>query len=98
MEFETPRALLGRLELGREEFCQRLLTTLILHAPYPRWNTRSVPGPAGLTFLRELYARSFGGDWPGDDLLFVDEFELPPRNEGEKGGAPDYAVLWPDRL
>lgn len=98
MEFETPAALLGRLKLGREEFCQRLLTTLILHGPYPRWNSRSVPGPAGLRFLRELHDMSFGGGWPGDDLLFVDEFELPPRSDEEKGGAPDYAVIWPDRL
>jgi hypothetical protein len=98
MDFETPSALLGRLKLGREELCQRLLTTLILHGPYPRWNTRSVPGPAGLQFLRELHDLSYDGTWPGGDLLFVDEFELPPPTDGEKGGAPDYAVIWPDRL
>jgi hypothetical protein len=28
----------------------------------------------------------------------VDEFDLPARNDSERGGAPDYAVLWADRL
>jgi hypothetical protein len=30
--------------------------------------------------------------------VFVDEFELPKRHDNEAGGAPDYAVLWKDRL
>ena len=30
MKFETPAELLARLKLGREEYCQRLLTTLLL--------------------------------------------------------------------
>jgi hypothetical protein len=30
--------------------------------------------------------------------IFVDEFELPPRHDAERGGAPDYAILWDDRL
>lgn len=34
--FEDPASLLGRLKLGREEYCQRLLTMLILDGPYPR--------------------------------------------------------------
>lgn len=95
---EAPSRLLGRLKLGREEFCQRLLTMLILDGPYPRWNTRSRVSPAGLSFLRALYLSQFGEPWPGDDLEFVDEFELPGRHEGETGGAPDYAVLWPGRV
>lgn len=98
MKFETPRQLLSRLKLGREEYCQRLLTSLILDGPYPRWNTRSRPGTTGLAFLGELYELAFSGSWPGDAAMFVDEFELPPRHDREKGGAPDYAVLWPDRL
>lgn len=97
VELESPRELLGRLKLGREEFCQRLLTMLILNAPYPRWNSRSTPSADGLAFLRELYARSFGA-WPGDEAVFVDEFELPARFENEPGGAPDYAVLRENRL
>ncbi|MGW2155861.1 hypothetical protein [Nonomuraea sp. NPDC001699] len=28
----------------------------------------------------------------------MDEFELRPRHDDEQGGAPDYAVLWADRL
>jgi hypothetical protein len=98
VRFETPTQLLARLKLGREEYCQRLLTTLLLHAPYPRWNTRSVLAPIGAAFLRDLYGRSFGSRWPDRAPIFVDEFELPPRHDAEKGGAPDYALLWDDRL
>ncbi|HET6917459.1 MAG TPA: hypothetical protein VFH56_15325, partial [Acidimicrobiales bacterium] len=97
VELESPRELLGRLKLGREEYCQRLLTMLILNAPYPRWNSRSSPSVDGLAFLRNLYEMWFG-EWPGDEAVFVDEFELPSRFEDEPGGAPDYAVLWEDRL
>lgn len=94
MEFETPAQLLARLRLGREEFCQRLLTSLILHGPYPKWNSRSTAGPAGLSFLRQLHELSFGSPWPGDGLVFVDEFELPPRHDTKQGGSPDYGLLW----
>jgi hypothetical protein len=95
---ETPHELAGRLRLGREEFCQRLLTSLILDGPYPTWNTPSVPSPRGVEFLRCLYELSFHDVWPGDGGMFIDEFELPPRTDVEKGGAPDWAVSWPDRL
>jgi|GEM_PF-2649174 len=98
MRFETPAELFRRLKLGREEFCQRLLTTLILGAPYPRWNTRSRTSPQGTAFLRDLWDLSFVTPWPGDDFWFVDEFELPGRTPAEKGAAPDYALLWPDRV
>ena len=98
MQFENPQDLLRRLKLGREEYCQRLLTMLVLEGPYPRWNSRSKPSAAGVWFLLELYGRCFGGEWPGDGAVFVDEFELPPRHDAEPGGAPDYAVLWDDRL
>lgn len=96
MELENPRDLLRRLKLGREEYCQRLLTMLIVDGPYPRWNSRSKPSSAGTKFLRALYEQSFRGSWPSDDPMFVDEFELPPRHGAERGGAPDYAVLWDD--
>lgn len=98
MEYETPRQLADRLKLGREEFAQRLLTTLILEAPYPRWNSRCAPSERGIQFLSGLWTASGFESWPGDDIEFVDEFELPPRVDGEKGGAPDYAVLWDDRV
>jgi hypothetical protein len=86
------------LKLGREECFQRVLTSLILDAPYPRWNSRSTPSSKGLRFLKQLYIRSFDGSWPGDDLLFVDELELQPRHDAEKGGAPDWAVMWRDHI
>ncbi len=98
VQFETPAQLLARLKLGREEYCQRLLTTLLLHAPYPRWNTRSMLAPEGGAFLRDLHELSFGTGWPDGAPAFIDEFELPPRTDAEKGGAPDYAVVWRDRL
>jgi hypothetical protein len=53
--YEDPSALLGRLRLGREEFCQRLLTMLIVDGLYPRWNTDSVATPQGWSFLEDLY-------------------------------------------
>jgi hypothetical protein len=95
---EDPHALLRRLKLGREEYCQRLLTMLILDGDYPRWNTRSVPSPAGLDFLRALDELSFGSADVPDDAVFVDELDLPRRGEDEPGCAPDYGVLTSERL
>lgn len=94
---EDALAMLARLRLGREEYCQRLLTMLILDGDYPRWNSRSHPSEPGARFLTELDTLSFGtaGAVPA---VFVDEFDMPRRNEGERGCAPDYAVLWEDRL
>ena len=77
---------------------QRLLTTLILDAPYPKWNTSSSASPAGIEFLRTLHALSFGAGWAGPEFAFVDEFELRGRTDVERGGAPDYAVVWSDRV
>lgn len=98
MSYENPHDLLGRLRLGREEFCQRLLTSLILGGPYPRWNSRSFPTARGVQFLRQLDALSFGEARWADGGVFVDEFDLPRRSEDERGGAPDQAMLWPNRL
>lgn len=98
MTIEDPIHLLGRLRLGREEYCQRLLTMLIVGGPYPRRNSRTHPSPQGARFLRSLDELSFGrSEWNGPPL-FVDEFELRPRHDDEQGGAPDYAVLWTERL
>ncbi|MGW6497978.1 hypothetical protein [Nonomuraea angiospora] len=98
MTIEDPIHLLGRLRLGREEYCQRLLTMLIVGGPYPRWNSRTHPSPEGARFLRSLDELSFGrSEWNGQPL-FVDEFELRPRHDDEQGGAPDYAVLCTERL
>jgi hypothetical protein len=98
LSYEDPHALLGRLRLGREEFCQRLLTSLILGSPYPRWNSRSAPSVRGVEFLRRLDALSFGEARWMEGGVVVDEFDLPRRSEDDRGGAPDQAVLWPDRL
>jgi hypothetical protein len=95
---EDPLHLLARMRLGREEYCQRLLTMLIVDGPYPRWNSRNRPSPKGARFLRLLDELSFGqSEWTSQPL-FVDEFELRPRHDDEQGGAPDYALLWDDRL
>ena len=88
MELEPPRSLLRRLKIGREEFCQRLLTMLILEAPYPRWNSRSIPSRSGFRFLRALHDASFSQPWPGDTAEFVDEFELPPGATTKLAVAP----------
>jgi hypothetical protein len=96
--YENPHDLLGRLKLGREEFCQRLLTSLILGGPYPRWNTRSRVSPLGAAFLRKLDVLSLGTDRWHEAGIFVDELDLPRRSDDERGGAPDQAVLWPHRL
>lgn len=95
---EDPWALLRRLRLGREEYCQRLLTMLILDGPYPRWNTRSTPSAEGVAFLRDLDVLSFGTSDVRAGALFVDELELPSRDGVEPGCAPDYAVLTESRL
>lgn len=98
MSIEHPEILLKRLKLGREEYCQRLLTMLLLNDAYPRWNTRSALSAEGLRFLTALDALSFGE--PGDltDAVLVDEFDLPARPKDARGCAPDYAVLTPRRV
>lgn len=95
---EDPDGLRRRLKLGREEYCQRLLTMLILESNYPRWNTVSRPGPRGLEFLRALDRLSFGSHSVEDDAGFVDELDLPARHADEPGCAPDWAVVSDDRL
>jgi len=95
---EDPIALLGRLRLGREEYCQRLLTMLILGDGYPKWNSMLIPSNDGLRFLQSLDRLCFADQAGSGALQFVDEFELPARHDDEPGGAPDWAVLWKDRV
>ncbi|GAA2161971.1 hypothetical protein [Actinomadura napierensis] len=93
MSLQDPSPLLDQLKLGREEYCQRLLTMLILDGAYPKWNGRNRPGAKGIEFLRALDTLCFdAAPWTGAPL-FVDEFELPKRHDAEAGAAPDYALL-----
>ncbi len=98
MTYEDPDRLRARLRLGREEYCQRLLTMLILGGAYPRWNTRSTPSAEGLSFLQQLDDLAFGEVRTEAPSAFIDECDLPPRHDAERGCAPDYAVEWQDRL
>ena len=98
---ESPTALWRRLKLGREEYLQRLVTTLIVGGDAPPWNTQRAPSGAGRTFLRLLDEAAYGQrdqsrptkppDW------FVDEYLLPKVDESAANGWPDWAVLWTDR-
>jgi len=47
--WEHPTLLWHRLNLGREEYLQRLVTTLILDGVVPPWNTPRFPGEASRT-------------------------------------------------
>jgi hypothetical protein len=96
MTWEDPDTLL-KMKLGREEYLQRMLTSLILGRSYPQWNTRNPPSPAGLSFLRDLYKQTYGIDLSGP-LEFVDEFELLSKNEKDANGAPDYGIFSPSAL
>lgn len=96
--FESPEDLARRLRLGREEFLQRLITSLIVGGAYPRWNSRNTPSQTGQELLRRLHELSFPGVPWSPATVFVDELDLPPRHPDERGGAPDWAVVWPDRL
>lgn len=98
MEIEGPDELLRRLRLGREEYLQRLLTMLILEAPYPRWNSRSRPCDRGLRFLEALEQLSFRMVSSWSEPHFVDELDLPRRHDDEPGSSPDWALLDAERL
>lgn len=91
MSYEDPHLLLGRLALGREEYCQRLLTMLVLGGDYPRWNTRSTPTEQGVAFLQALDELSFGTSRCTEPVVFVDELELPPPHALERGEPPTTA-------
>lgn len=87
-----PRSL--KPSLGREGWCQRLLTELILDGPYPSYNSHLHPSPRGVAFLGALDELSFGEDAVSTgDPMFVDEIDFPARHPDEQGCAPDYTVL-----
>jgi hypothetical protein len=100
--WESPTALWRRLRLGREEYLQRLVTTLILDGEAPPWNTPRLPGEAGRKFLRLLDEAAHGPQIQGGFMArpdgFVDEYLLPKLEEDAPNGWPDWAVLWADRV
>ena len=99
--WESPQELWRRLKLGREEFLQRLLTTLIVGGDPPPWNAPRPPSEQGGRFLRQLDGLAHGDESSGPGLAdpdtFVDEYMLPKVDESAMNGWPDWAVLWPDR-
>jgi hypothetical protein len=100
--WESPTALWRRLKLGREEYLQRLLTTLILDGVAPRWNTQRSPADGGRRFLALLDETAHGSDNGGRAVapaeVFVDEYLLPKLEDDAANGWPDWAILWPDRV
>ncbi len=95
--FHEPDLLWHGTRLGREEYMQRLLATLILGEEARGWNVRRKPSDRGADFLQCLHRSSHAGT-PAEPPIFVDEFELPARHDAEKAGWPDHGVEWPDRL
>ena len=74
MDWEDPDKLLTK-KFGREEYCQRMLTSLIVGGPYPRWNTVNAPSDRGSQFLENLYALAYRDRLNGP-FDFIDEYEL----------------------
>ena len=75
MPWEDPEKLL-LMDLYREEYCQRMLTSLILGGPYPKWNSKNDPSENGFAFLNGLHQLAFSSHIE-HSIKFVDEFELP---------------------
>jgi hypothetical protein len=90
---DDPDLLWHSTGLGREEYVQRLLATLVLGAPATGWNVPRRPSERGAGFLRRLHASRFS-DTPSQAPVFIDEFELPARHDGERAEWPDHGVDW----
>ena len=58
--WESPEELWLRLKLGREEFLQRVLTTLIVGGDPPPWNVARTPSEQGIRFLSLLDTLAHG--------------------------------------
>ena len=99
--WESPESIWRRLKLGREEFLQRLITTLIVGGDPPRWNSASTPDEHGRRFLQLLDDLAYGDgshrSGAAEAEVFVDEYLLPKLVDSAQNGWPDWAVLWRDR-
>lgn len=96
MALTHPTSLNGK-KLGREGYLQRLVGSLIFGDNPPAWNKARSPSDEGWRFLQKFdtaFLNKQSADRPG----FIDEFELPARNDNEKAGWPDWGVVWDDRL
>ena len=80
--WESPEELWRRLKLGREEFLQRMLTTLIVGGDPPPWNVARTPSEQGVRFLHLLDVLAHGEApkmQPAPDPdAFVDEYQQLP--------------------
>lgn len=94
MNWEDPEQAMKQKH-SREEYCQRLLTSLILAAPDPGWNKHREPSDAGHGFLMRLYEKTTGDTLEGFPVL-VNEFALPGKTPGLGDKSPDYGVLTDD--
>lgn len=77
--WETPEALWRRLKLGREEYLQRLLTTLIVGGDPSTWNTPRSPSEHGRRFLRlldDLAHDNATREAAASSETFVDEYPV----------------------
>ncbi|MDP8929645.1 MAG: hypothetical protein M3O70_13995 [Actinomycetota bacterium] len=89
---QDPDRLWHTTGLGREEFVQRLLSTLVFGHARHRWNTPGPPSERGREYLSGLAGEYLGG-LSVFEAQFVDEFELPRRHDDELAGWPDQAVI-----
>jgi hypothetical protein len=92
-----PDLLWHTTKLGREEYMQRLLASLILGEAASGWNRPRPLSDLGADFIRTLHGLCFDAT-PDTPPVFVDEFELPARTDSERSGWPDHAAVWPERL
>jgi hypothetical protein len=92
-----PDLLWHTTKLGREEYMQRLLASLILGEAASGWNRPRPLSDLGADFIRTLHGLCFDAT-PDTPPVFVDEFELPARTDNERSGWPDHAAVWPERL
>lgn len=85
------------MKLGREEYLQRLVTTLIVGGEPRPWNTPMPPSEEGRRFLQLLDNLAHGEAAGERPAAFVDEYLLPKLEETAANGWPDWAVLARDR-